>query len=124
MQLMISPLLFRFCDEREERIQSLEDIKSVAWFKGVDWDHIRERPAAIPVQVSSIDDTSNFDDFPDVALKIGKNILTVISECSSDCWYLFYLHLNSLQPLPPTTTRGSPTKTGSLSTTPSNGSRA
>ena len=63
----------RFCDEREERIQSLEDIKSVAWFKGVDWDHIRERPAAIPVQVSSIDDTSNFDDFPDVALKIGKN---------------------------------------------------
>ena len=79
----------RFCDEREERIQSLEDIKSVAWFKGVDWDHIRERPAAIPVQVSSIDDTSNFDDFPDVALKIGKNILTVISECSSECWYLF-----------------------------------
>ena len=65
-------MLFRFCDEREERIQSLEDIKSVAWFKGVDWDHIRERPAAIPVQVSSIDDTSNFDDFPDVALKIGK----------------------------------------------------
>ena len=78
MHLMISTLLCRFCDEREERIQSLEDIKSVAWFKGVDWDHIRERPAAIPVQVSSIDDTSNFDDFPDVALKIGKNILTVI----------------------------------------------
>jgi len=63
--------ILRFCDEREERIQSLEDIKSVAWFKGVDWDHIRERPAAIPVQVSSIDDTSNFDDFPDVALQIA-----------------------------------------------------
>jgi len=63
--------ILRFCDEREERIQSLEDIKSVAWFKGVDWDHIRERPAAIPVQVRSIDDTSNFDDFPDVALQIA-----------------------------------------------------
>ena len=71
-QIMTHFAMCRFCDEREERIQSLEDIKSVAWFKGVDWDHIRERPAAIPVQVSSIDDTSNFDDFPDVALQIGE----------------------------------------------------
>ena len=62
---------FRFCDDREERIQCIDDIKNIDWFKGVDWDHIRERPAAIPVQVRSIDDTSNFDDFPDVALKIG-----------------------------------------------------
>ena len=61
----------RFCGEREDRIQSLEDIKSGAWFRGVDWEHIRDRPAAIPVQVRSIDDTSNFDDFPDVALQIG-----------------------------------------------------
>ncbi len=65
-------LLRRFCGEREDRIQSLEDIKSGAWFRGVDWEHIRERPAAIPVQVRSIDDTSNFDDFPDVALQIGE----------------------------------------------------
>merc|ERR1712242_641430 len=36
----------------------------------IDWEHIRERPAAIPVEVKSIDDTSNFDDFPDVDLKI------------------------------------------------------
>lgn len=32
----------------------------------------RERPAAIPVEVRSIDDTSNFDEFPDVELKIRK----------------------------------------------------
>lgn len=32
--------------------------------------YYRERPAAIPVEVKSIDDTSNFDDFPDVDLKI------------------------------------------------------
>ena len=51
----------------------MDDIKNIDWFKGVDWDHIRERPAAIPVQVRSIDDTSNFDEFPDVALKIGEN---------------------------------------------------
>lgn len=32
--------------------------------------YFRERPAAIPVEVKSIDDTSNFDEFPDVDLKI------------------------------------------------------
>ena len=52
----------------------MDDIRKIDWFRGVDWDHIRERPAAIPVTVKSIDDTSNFDDFPDVALKIGNKI--------------------------------------------------
>ena len=66
----------RFCCEAEKRLgshQSMEDLESVPFFRGVDWEHIRERPAAIPVQVKSIDDTSNFDDFPDVDLKIRKN---------------------------------------------------
>lgn len=31
----------------------------------MDWGHIRERPAAIPIEIKSIDDTSNFDDFPE-----------------------------------------------------------
>ena len=56
----------------DQRIRHLEDIQTCGWFKGVDWNHIRERPAAIPVEVKSIDDTSNFDDFPDVDLKIRK----------------------------------------------------
>ena len=34
------------------------------------------RPAAIPVEVKSIDDTSNFDDFPDVDLKIPAGSVT------------------------------------------------
>ena len=51
-------------------MKSLNEIKSLAFFHGVDWEHIRERPAAIPVEVRSIDDTSNFDEFPDVDLKI------------------------------------------------------
>ena len=29
----------------------------------------RDRPAAIPITVKSIDDTSNFDEFPDLELK-------------------------------------------------------
>ena len=63
---------FRFCCETEKRVQNLDDIKSLLFLQGVDWDHIRERPATIPVEVKSIDDTSNFDDFPDVDLKICK----------------------------------------------------
>ncbi|XP_064480682.1 serine/threonine-protein kinase tricornered-like isoform X2 [Ornithodoros turicata] len=62
-----------FCCEAEKRVGSqggLAHIRQQAFFHGVDWEHIRERPAAIPVEVKSIDDTSNFDDFPDVDLKI------------------------------------------------------
>ena len=47
-------------------------MKKLNWFSNVDWDHIRERPAAIPVTVRSIDDTSNFDEFPDVELRFSK----------------------------------------------------
>ncbi|KAJ8940726.1 hypothetical protein NQ314_010626 [Rhamnusium bicolor] len=64
-----------FCCEADRRLGSqkvLEDLKLNQFFRGVDWEHIRERPAAIPVEVRSIDDTSNFDDFPDVKLEIRK----------------------------------------------------
>ncbi|KPP65824.1 serine/threonine-protein kinase 38-like [Scleropages formosus] len=60
-------LILRFCCESEHRIGALgvEEIKSNPFFEGVDYDHIRERPAAIPIEIKSIDDTSNFDEFPD-----------------------------------------------------------
>lgn len=67
--------IVRFCCEADRRLGSqkgIEEVKSVSFFRGVDWEHIRERPAAIPVDVRSIDDTSNFDDFPDVALEIRE----------------------------------------------------
>ena len=89
----------RFCDERDQRLQCIEDIKSLDWFRGVDWGHIRERPAAIPVQVKSIDDTSNFDDFPDVALKIGKKLEIT-----------FYLLMNWLSVAPSNNDTGQPYK--------------
>lgn len=66
-------IILRFCCEADRRIGSqrgLDDLKPCNFFRGVDWEHIRERPAAIPVTIRSIDDTSNFDDFPDVDLKI------------------------------------------------------
>jgi len=54
----------------ETRVKSLEDMTNLPWFSLVDWTNLRERPAAIPVQVKSIDDTSYFDDFPEVTLDI------------------------------------------------------
>uniref|UniRef100_A0A7N6AJC2 Serine/threonine-protein kinase sax-1 n=1 Tax=Anabas testudineus TaxID=64144 RepID=A0A7N6AJC2_ANATE len=60
-------LILRFCCEEEHRIGAtgVVEIKSNPFFEGVDYDHIRERPAAIPIEIKSIDDTSNFDEFPD-----------------------------------------------------------
>lgn len=69
--------IIKFCCEAERRLGSqrgLEDLKTIHFFRGVDWEHIRERPAAIPVEVRSIDDTSNFDEFPDISLEIRKQI--------------------------------------------------
>jgi len=65
-----SSTILRFCNDMETRVKNVSDIQNLSWFQGVDWDHIRERPTAIPVDVKSIDDTSNFDEFPDVDLKI------------------------------------------------------
>lgn len=73
--LLICMKLCRFCCESDRRLGSqkgMDDLKIIPFFRGVDWEHIRERPAAIPVEVRSIDDTSNFDDFPDVKLEIRE----------------------------------------------------
>ena len=56
----------------DTRVKSLEDMRNLPWFSAVDWDNLRDRPAAIPVQVKSIDDTSYFDSFPEVQLDISK----------------------------------------------------
>ncbi|KAL3308310.1 Serine/threonine-protein kinase 38-like, partial [Cichlidogyrus casuarinus] len=61
-------LVLSFCRESEQRIGShsgFEEIKQHRFFHGVDWEHIRERPAIIRVNLKSIDDTSNFEEFPE-----------------------------------------------------------
>jgi len=62
----------RFCDAANSRISGLNDVKKLPWFNTVDWEHIRDRPAAFPVNVTSIDDTKNFDEFPEVELDFCK----------------------------------------------------
>jgi len=54
----------------ETRVKTISDMTNLPWFSPVDWNNLRERPAAIPVQVKSIDDTSYFDTFPEVQLNI------------------------------------------------------
>lgn len=52
---------------------------------------IRDRPAAIQIEVKSIDDTSNFDEFPDIDLKWRKF-------SSGVYYYFFYFAHNFFQP--------------------------
>uniref|UniRef100_A0A1I8GGL6 non-specific serine/threonine protein kinase n=1 Tax=Macrostomum lignano TaxID=282301 RepID=A0A1I8GGL6_9PLAT len=61
-------LILRLCSDAEHRLSDIDDVKAQPFFQGVDWEHLRERPAAIPINVKSIDDTSNFDQFPDADL--------------------------------------------------------
>ncbi|KRY58485.1 Serine/threonine-protein kinase 38, partial [Trichinella britovi] len=66
-------LIKRFCCDVEHRLgnsEALEEIKRDPFFVNFDWDHIRDRPAPIRVNVNSIDDTSNFDEFPNVDLQL------------------------------------------------------
>lgn len=70
--------------------RGIEDVKSAAFFRGVDWGHVRERPAAIPVQVKSIDDTSNFDDFPDVKLEIRTCFVFIYFWDVTYCFVLIF----------------------------------
>lgn len=72
----------RFCRDAELRLgaNGPEEIRQHVFFRGIDWDHIRDRPAAIAVTIKSIDDTSNFDDFPDVDLKWRKCLQYEVSQ--------------------------------------------
>lgn len=69
---------FRFCCNADSRIgaNGVEEIKTHPFLNGVDWENIRDRPAAFTPEVKSITDTSNFDEFPDVDLHIRELLTT------------------------------------------------
>uniref|UniRef100_A0A915IE39 Serine/threonine-protein kinase tricornered n=1 Tax=Romanomermis culicivorax TaxID=13658 RepID=A0A915IE39_ROMCU len=80
-------LIKRFCCDADRRLGhhgGLDEIKKDAFFRCVDWEHIRERPAPIRIDVKSIDDTSNFDEFPDVDLKIDLAVSSPPVKDSND----------------------------------------
>ncbi|CAF0760983.1 unnamed protein product [Brachionus calyciflorus] len=64
-------LITRFCCDAEHRYNNLCDIKLHPFLRGVDWEHIRDRPAPYLPTIKSIDDTSNFDEFPNEELDLG-----------------------------------------------------
>ncbi|XP_014300433.1 serine/threonine-protein kinase tricornered isoform X3 [Microplitis mediator] len=102
--------IIKFCCEADRRLGSqrgIEELKLAPFFRGVDWEHIRERPAAIPVEVQSIDDTSNFDDFPDVKLEIPSAPLPQDGEVIYKDWVFINYTFKRFEGL---TQRGTPTK--------------
>ncbi|XP_076265016.1 serine/threonine-protein kinase tricornered isoform X2 [Rhynchophorus ferrugineus] len=102
--------IVKFCCEAERRLGSqkgLDDLKLVPFLGGVDWEHIRERPAAIPVEVRSIDDTSNFDDFPDVKLEIPSAPMPQDGEINYKDWVFINYTFKRFEGL---TQRGTPKK--------------
>ena len=54
------------CDPQNRIGQNVEEIMAHPFFRGTDWDHIRDRPSAIQVNVKHMADTSNFDDFEEL----------------------------------------------------------
>jgi protein-serine/threonine kinase len=59
-----------FCNDAKVRtgLGGLDEIKQHPFLRGVSWDTIRDQDAPIDPNVKSIDDTSNFDEFPDTPL--------------------------------------------------------
>nr|XP_031848884.1 serine/threonine-protein kinase tricorner isoform X1 [Nomia melanderi] len=102
--------IIRFCCEADRRLgaqRGIEELKLAPFFRGVDWEHIRERPAAIPVEVRSIDDTSNFDEFPDVKLEIPSAPMPQDGEVNYKDWVFINYTFKRFEGL---TQRGTPTK--------------
>ena len=64
-------LISRLVCNVDERLgkNGVEEIKGHQFLQGSDWDYIRDRPPAIIIRVKSIDDTSNFDEFPEIDIK-------------------------------------------------------
>ncbi|BES98186.1 serine threonine-protein kinase [Nesidiocoris tenuis] len=102
--------VLRFCSEADTRLgagRGTDELRHVPFFRGVDWDHMRERPAAIQVDVKSIDDTSNFDDFPDVKLEIPSAPVPQDGEVIYKDWVFINYTFKRFEGL---TQRGTPTK--------------
>jgi len=64
-------LISRLVCNVDERLgkNGVEEIKEHQFLHGSDWEYIRDRPPAIIIRVKSIDDTSNFDEFPEIDIK-------------------------------------------------------
>uniref|UniRef100_A0AAF5DPY9 non-specific serine/threonine protein kinase n=3 Tax=Strongyloides stercoralis TaxID=6248 RepID=A0AAF5DPY9_STRER len=60
------------CSRRLGSEKGIDEIKTLPFFNGIDWEHIRNTPAPIRIEVRGIADTSNFDDFPDADISFPE----------------------------------------------------
>lgn len=79
-------LIEKWCCDPDKRLSNIDEIKAHQFFDDVDWQNIRDRPAAIPIHVKSIDDTSNFDEFPESELDSNWFKDTKSDAASSKDW--------------------------------------
>ncbi|CAM6000205.1 unnamed protein product [Sphagnum balticum] len=87
-------LIMRYCCDAENRYNQLSDMKQHPFFKNVDWEHIRDRPAPYQPLIRSIDDTSNFDEFPNEELDLGGSQSTSSTGTDTDIKKQDYVFVN------------------------------
>eukprot|EP00116_Pleurobrachia_bachei_P005019 sb/3465281/ len=75
-------------DDRLGR-NGVHEIKEHAFLQGTDFEYIRDRPPAISIRVRAIDDTSNFDEFPEIDIKAPLTDETA-QESSKDWVFMNY----------------------------------
>ena len=77
------------CDAPDRLGYRIDELKAHPFFHGTDWDHIRDRPAAIQVHVKHMADTSNFDDFEELDEKKRCKPMCVcvcVCVCVANSW--------------------------------------
>ena len=85
-------LISRLVCNVEDRLgkNGIEEIKAHPFLQGSDWMHIRDRPSPINIKVKSIDDTSNFDDFPEIDIKAPLTSETTQGANTKDWVFMNY----------------------------------
>jgi len=79
------------CDAGDRLGYNVDDLKRHPFFRGTDWEHIRDRPSAVPIVVKHMADTSNFDDFEELDdQKRSKSIAKCAAQNTILCIYNVY----------------------------------
>eukprot|EP00047_Mylnosiga_fluctuans_P016944 m.57603 g.57603 ORF g.57603 m.57603 type:complete len:481 (-) comp6842_c0_seq4:388-1830(-) len=98
-------LVHRFCSDAATRLGTggLDEIKAHPFFASVQWANIRNTTAPIDPRVRAIDDTSNFDDFPEPK---GECAQPPPTPRNSEDWVYFHNYTyKRFQGSPPHTSR-------------------
>ncbi|CAI4221026.1 unnamed protein product [Auanema sp. JU1783] len=82
----------RLCCESDRRMghhNGIDDLKQCPFFRRIDWNHIRQKVPPFKVELKSIDDTSNFDDFPEKEITWNVSLDSEASDAPTGPFYDF-----------------------------------